>query len=60
MNKAMHYFDFYENNQDGHPKVFDTDDYPEIIQQSCFFARKFDISKDRNILDLIDINILYR
>ncbi len=41
-----------------HPKTLKKDDLEDIMQSKALFARKFDINKDKEILDLIDENCL--
>lgn len=53
-NESKHYFDFAASRH-GHPRVLTTDDYSTLIQQPCFFARKFDTQQDSKILDLLDL-----
>lgn len=36
------------------PKTFVTEDFENIMTSDSLFARKFDINKDKNILDLLD------
>jgi hypothetical protein len=36
------------------PKVLVTEDFENIMASDCLFGRKFDINKDKNILDLLD------
>jgi len=43
------------NNDSGHPKVLTENDYNAIVASNCLFARKFDTSMDKAILDLLDI-----
>ena len=37
----------------GNPYVWKSEDYNEIINSDCMFARKFDINKDKNIINKI-------
>lgn len=37
-----------------HPKVLVTEDFPKLKSSDKLFARKFDVTKDARILDLID------
>lgn len=39
----------------GHPDVFGTEDLAELLAVSEYFARKFDIAKDAEILDKLDM-----
>jgi hypothetical protein len=38
----------------GHPDLLGTEDLPELVKAPGYFARKFDITKDSKILDLLD------
>jgi Core-2/I-Branching enzyme len=51
------YFDF-SGTRNGRPRLLTTDDYSSIVQSHAHFARKFDVSKDSKILDLLD-NIIF-
>lgn len=42
-----------------HPITLTKDDFDKIIKSSRPFARKFDVTKDADILDIIDQKILY-
>ena len=42
----------------GHPYVFTEDDYPKLKAAHQWFARKFDITIDERIIELIDENLL--
>jgi hypothetical protein len=50
------YFDF-SKTQNGRPKVLSINDYNSISQSDAHFARKFDITQDRIILDILDEKI---
>jgi Core-2/I-Branching enzyme len=41
------------------PAILTTEDYPELVESSCLFARKFDDSVDEGVLDLIDEKLLH-
>jgi hypothetical protein len=41
-----------------HPKVLTAADFPALAESSCFFARKFDLTVDVKILDLISTKLL--
>ncbi|WP_208346679.1 beta-1,6-N-acetylglucosaminyltransferase, partial [Aetokthonos hydrillicola] len=56
-NNPKRYFDFYKT-RNGHPRILTTNDYPLIVQSNTHFARKFDLSRDSKILDLLDTRIL--
>ncbi|MGD1012538.1 MAG: beta-1,6-N-acetylglucosaminyltransferase [Acidimicrobiales bacterium] len=42
----------------GHPDVFGATDIEELLASSGYFARKFDITQDTEILDRLDLEIL--
>lgn len=44
----------YFEGADSHPKIYQTEDFAEIASSEQLFVRKFDITRDENILDLID------
>lgn len=50
------YFDF-SKTQNGRPKVLSISDYSSILQSDAHFARKFDMTQDRIILDILDEKI---
>lgn len=50
------YFDF-SRTQNGHPRILTIDDYPSLVRDSIHFARKFDLTKDSKILDMLDRRI---
>jgi hypothetical protein len=56
-NDSKRYSDF-RNSKHGAPRIFTTNDYPELVQSDAHFARKFDLDQDKNILDLLDQKIL--
>ena len=45
----MRYIDWKRGN----PYVFTKEDYDELMQSGCLFARKFDETKDREIIEMI-------
>ncbi|MBV6624290.1 MAG: N-acetylglucosaminyltransferase [Rivularia sp. (in: Bacteria)] len=55
-NDNKRYFDFSET-KNGRPKILTANDYEAIVQNGAHFARKFDISKDSEILDVLDRKI---
>ncbi|MEA5592808.1 beta-1,6-N-acetylglucosaminyltransferase [Rivularia sp. UHCC 0363] len=55
-NGNQRYFDF-SKTKNGRPKVLTISDYDAIVQSNAHFARKFDISKDSKILDILDREI---
>jgi hypothetical protein len=38
------------------PKILRTEDIDDILNSGKFFARKFDIEIDSNVLDMLDLN----
>ncbi|MGC4234971.1 MAG: beta-1,6-N-acetylglucosaminyltransferase [Niabella sp.] len=55
-NKNFRYIDWSEGN--AHPKILTSADFDALAQSNDFFARKFDIEQDSEILDLIDARLL--
>lgn len=60
-------FKFYSTNKfyidwtgthHGHPRVLTVKDYPALISDDVYFARKFDMCEDSKILDMLDARIL--
>lgn len=39
-----------------HPKIFSKNDWNDLVKTNKYFARKFDVHVDKDILDLIDEN----
>ena len=56
-NDCKRYFDFSET-RNGRPRTLTTNDYPSLVESQLHFARKFDLTQDSNILDLLDSRIL--
>lgn len=52
INNNYRYVDWSE--QKAHPKILRTEDFDKLKKSSMMFARKFDIFKDRIVLDLLD------
>lgn len=52
VNNNLRYVDW--SGGDAHPKVFIKDDLSDLVKAKKYFARKFDITVDEEILDLID------
>lgn len=48
----------WTGSRHGHPRTLTVEDYPELIKDNIFFARKFDIKQDSRILDMLDERIL--
>lgn len=42
----------------GHPRILIFEDYPALIKDDIHFARKFDITQDSKIIDMLDARIL--
>lgn len=47
----------WKNKDDAHPAIFTSEDFPKIRDSSMWFARKFDMTVDSKILDMIDKSI---
>jgi len=50
------YIDFY-NSRYGHPRLLTSEDFTAITKEDVYFARKFDMTQDSKILDLLDERI---
>jgi len=48
----------WTGSRHGHPRILTLDDYPALIKDDIFFARKFDMQHDSKILDMLDARIL--
>jgi len=59
VNDHMRYIDWGDVNAH-HPRILDKNDFEKIRQSKKLFARKFDTSKDSDILDMIDKTILVK
>lgn len=55
-NECKHYFDFSHTSH-GHPAILTAKDYDAMTQSNYYFARKFDIKVDSQILDTLDEKI---
>jgi hypothetical protein len=55
-NRDVHYTR-WTHSETGHPDIFGLADLPELISAPQYFARKFDINLDSDILDRLDENI---
>ncbi len=42
----------------GHPGIVTAADYPSLTQDNVFFARKFDITKDSQVLNMLDQRVV--
>lgn len=58
VNDDLRYIDWKDTNS-GSPAILCKDDFEKIARSSKLFARKFDITVDANVLDMIDQRILY-
>ncbi|MEX0269955.1 beta-1,6-N-acetylglucosaminyltransferase [Leptolyngbyaceae cyanobacterium UHCC 1019] len=56
-NDPKRYFDFSQT-RDGRPHTLTIHDYSSITQSDSHFARKFDITVDKEVLDYLDNKIL--
>ena len=57
--KTWAYFSDTGKPATGHPYIFTMNEYEKIAnKKDCWFARKFDMDEDAEILDLIDRNII--
>ncbi len=56
-NDSKRYVDF-SKSRNGHPRILTKDDYPSLVQSHIHFARKFDMTQDSKILDLLDTRIM--
>lgn len=50
--------DFGSGPYTGHPRVLTVEDFDRIATSDAWFARKFDVDRDRSVLDLIDERLL--
>lgn len=58
-NECKHYYDFSDTSY-GHPAILTEKDHHAMIQKKYYFARKFDIKLDSNILDILDQEFLLK
>lgn len=56
-NDNKRYID-WTGTRHGHPRLLTSQDYPAIIKSNAHFARKFDITQDSKILDMLDATVL--
>ena len=54
INNNLRYIDWSKGG--AHPKILSKDDLQKLMNTDKFFARKFDVSMDPEILDLIDLH----
>jgi len=47
----------WKNKDNAHPTIFTSEDFPKIKDSGMWFARKFDMTVDSKILDMIDTSI---
>jgi hypothetical protein len=57
INDNLVYID-WENPNPSYPRTFVKTDFEILVSSSKLFARKFDVSRDADILDMIDQKIL--
>lgn len=50
---------YFDNHQQpgGHARILTTEDYETLINGNFYFARKFDLDRDAQILDRLDAKI---
>ena len=53
--EELHHVRF--SSGDGHPDVFCLDDVGELMGSGRFFARKFDLDVDAEVLDALDLHV---
>ncbi len=56
-NHPKRYID-WTGSRHGHPRILTSEDYPALIKDDIHFARKFDITHDSKILDMLDARII--
>jgi hypothetical protein len=56
VNDASRYIDWSSGG--ARPGILTKKDFDSLMESSLFFARKFDLSTDREIIDLIDLELL--
>jgi hypothetical protein len=54
MNDNLRHIEWTPSDDGGGPKVWRTEDFAELAVSSKLFARKFDVTVDQGILDLLD------
>jgi hypothetical protein len=59
INDDLRYIDWSKPNPP-YPAILKTDDFFHFSNSSNLFARKFDIAVDRNVLDMIDQDVLHK
>ncbi len=47
----------WTGTQHGHPRILTSKDYPALIKDDIYFARKFDMTRDSEVLDMLDRKI---
>jgi hypothetical protein len=56
INRSLWHVDWSANQS--HPEILRKTDFGELARSSCLFARKFDVTEDTDVLDMIDHNLL--
>ncbi|MEP0880847.1 beta-1,6-N-acetylglucosaminyltransferase [Trichocoleus sp. ST-U3] len=56
-NDYKRYID-WTGTRHGHPRTLNAEDYSAIIRRDVHFARKFDMTQDSRILDMLDARVL--
>jgi hypothetical protein len=56
INRSLWHVDWSANLS--HPAILYKTDFGELARSSCLFARKFDVTEDTDVLDMIDYNLL--
>ena len=54
VNDDLRFLEWRNPETAGGPAILGTDDFGKIIASSKLFARKFDVTQDAEILDMID------
>jgi hypothetical protein len=55
VNDNLRYFDWSRNSS--HPEILCKQDFERFINKDKLFARKFDVTVDADVLDMIDLRI---
>ena len=56
-NRKLHYV-MWRSSASAHPNVLISEDLDRIVTSKQFFARKFDMNVDSNVIDMIDEHVL--
>lgn len=51
---SAHRFFKFDRSRFGHPAILTEQDFPELATSEAYFARKFDVTVDERVLDVID------